>query len=224
MSIRIALMATALAFPASAGAATVEVEILGSAYKPDSVTVTAGDTVNWTNKDPVLHTVTSDNGAFQSSGDLGMSQTHPVTFVTPGTYAYHCVYHSYTMKGTVTVLAPGQPVPPPPPELRVGDRRLREGDGGFRRAVFVLRLSQASSTPVEVMFATANGTARRRSDYRARAGTVTFAPGETVKQVVVRVVADLRDERRETFWLLLRNPTGATLVDQRGRGLIIDDD
>jgi hypothetical protein len=74
------------------------------------------------------------------------------------------------------------------------------------------------------MFATANGTARRRSDYRARAGTATFAPGETVKQVVVRVVADLRDERRETFWLLLRNPTGATLVDSRGRGLIIDDD
>ena len=77
---------------------------------------------------------------------------------------------------------------------------------------------------MEVRFGTANGTARRRSDYRARSGMVTFAPGETVKRVVVRVVGDRRDERRETFWLLLHNPTGATLVDPRGRGLIIDDD
>jgi len=219
--IRIALVVTALAFPAAAGAATVDVEILGSAYNPASVTVTAGDTVNWTNKDPDLHTVTSDNGAFQSSGNLGMSQTHPVIFMTPGTYAYHCFWHSF-MTGTVTVVPQGTPLPPP--ELRVGDRRLREGDGGLRRAVFVLRLSQASSTPVEVRFGTANGTARRRSDYRARSGMVTFAPGETVKRVVVRVVGDRRDERRETFWLLLHNPTGATLVDPRGRGLIIDDD
>ena len=221
MPIRIALVVTALAFPAAAGAATVDVEILGSAYNPASVTVTAGDTVNWTNKDPVVHTVTSDNGAFQSSGDLGMSQSHPVTFTLPGTYAYHCYWHSF-MTGTVTVVPQGTPLPPP--ELRVGDRRLREGDGGLRRAVFVLRLSQASSTPVEVRFGTANGTARRRSDYRARSGMVTFAPGETVKRVVVRVVGDRRDERRETFWLLLHNPTGATLVDPRGRGLIIDDD
>lgn len=221
MSIRLALVLLALAFPASAGAATVEVEILGDSYKPASVTVASGDTVNWTNKDPYLHTVTSDDGTFQSSGDLGMGQTHPVTFTTPGTYAYHCFYHSF-MTGTVTVVAPGTPLPPP--ELRVGDRRLREGDRGFRSAVFAVRLSQASASVVEVMFATANGTARRRSDYRARSGKITFAPGETLKRVIVRVVGDRRDERNERFWLLLRNPRGATLADHRGRGLIIDDD
>jgi len=222
MSIRIALVATALAFPASAGTATVDVDVKDFEYQPASVTIAVNDTVRWTNRGAFVHTVTSDTPGQFSSGDLTTNAEFPQTFMTPGTYPYHCVYHSLTMKGTVTVLAPGQPAPPP--ELRVGDRRLREGDGGFRRAVFVVRLSQASSTPVEVMFATANGTARRRSDYRARAGTVTFAPGETVKQVVVRVVADRRDERRETFWLVLRNAAGATLVDQRGRGLIIDDD
>jgi plastocyanin len=221
VSIRIALVATALAFPASAGAATVDADIKDFEYQPASVTIAVNDTVRWTNRGAFTHTVTSDTPGQFGSGDLTTNAEFSHTFMTPGTYSYHCVHHP-TMTGTVTVVAHGTPLPPP--ELRVGDRRLREGDGGFRRAVFVLRLSQASSTPVEVMFATANGTARRRSDYRARAGRLTFAPGETVKQVVVRVVADRRDERRETFWLLLRNPTGATLVDHRGRGLIIDDD
>jgi plastocyanin len=219
--IRILLAVTVLAFPGAAGAAVVDVDIQDSGYQPSSVTIALNDTVRWTNRGTLAHTVTSDTAGQFDSGNIAPTAQFAQPFTTPGTYAYHCTYH-FTMKGTVTVLAPGAPVPPP--ELRVGDRRLREGDGGFRRAIFVLRLSQASSTPVEVRFATANGTARRRSDYRARSGMVTFAPGETVKRVVVRVVADLRDERRETFWLLLPNATGATLADARGRGLIVDDD
>lgn len=221
MSIRIALVVTALAFPAAAGAATVDVDIRDFEYQPASVTIAVNDTVRWTNRGAFTHTATSDTPGQFDSGDLITNAQFPHTFMTPGTFAYHCFYHP-TMTGTVTVVAPGTPLPPP--ELRVGDRRVREGDGGFRSAVFVVRLSQASSTLVEVMFGTANGTARRRSDYRARSGTVTFAPGQTVKRVAVRVVADLRDERRETFWLLLHDPTGATLADHRGRGLIIDDD
>lgn len=223
MSIRTAAaVVCALAAPATAGAATVDVDIQDSGYQPASITIAVNDTVRWTNRGTLTHTVTSDTAGQFDSGDMASMAQFPQTFLTPGTYPYHCLYHSLTMKGTVTVLAPGTPLPPP--ELRIGDRRLREGDGGFRRAVFVLRLSQASSTAVEVQFRTANGTARRRSDYRARSGRVTFAPGETVKRVVVRVVADLRDERRETFWLLLHDSTGATLIDPRGRGVIVDDD
>ena len=222
MSIRIAVVLCVFAFPVAARAATVDVDIQDSGYQPGSITIAVNDTVRWTNRGTLTHTVTSDTAGQFDSGDMPPTAQFSHTFTIPGTFAYHCIYHPLTMKGTVAVLPPGVPVPPP--ELRVGDRRLREGDGGFRRAVFVLRLSQASSTAVEVLFRTANGTARRRSDYRARSGRVTFAPGETVKRVVVRVVADLRDERRETFWLLLHDSTGATLVDPRGRGLIIDDD
>lgn len=222
MSLRVAVVLCVLAFPASARAATVDVDIQDSGYQPASVTIAVNDTVRWTNRGTLTHTVTSDNVGQFESGDMAPMAQFAQTFTTPGSYPYHCFYHPLTMKGTVTVLAPGTPIPPP--ELRVGDRRLREGDGGFRSAVFVLRLSQASSTAVQVLFRTANGTARRRSDYRARSGTVTFAPGETVKRVVVRVLADRRDERREFFWLLLRTPTGATLVDPRGRGIIVDDD
>jgi plastocyanin len=221
VSIRIALVATALAFPASAGAATVDIDILDTGYQPASVTIAVNDTVRWTNRGGLTHTVTSDTPGQFDSGNMAPNAQFPHTFTTPGSYPYHCSLHSF-MQGTVTVLAPG--APPPLPELRVGDRRIREGDRGLRAAVFVVRLSQASSTPVTVMFRTANGTARRRSDYRARSGTITFAPGETVKRIRAWVVGDRRDERRETFWLLLRNPTGATLVDGRGRGLIIDDD
>ena len=221
MSIRIALAATALAFPASPGAATVEVDIQDTGFQPASVTIAVNDTVRWTNRGTLTHTVTSDSAGQFNSGDLGMNAQFTHTFATPGSFPYHCFYHSF-MTGTVTVLAPG--TPPPPPEIRISDLRLREGDGGVRSAIFILRLSQASTTSVTVGWETANGTAKRRSDYRARTRTLTIQPGETLKRLTVPVVADRRDERRETFWLLLQDPVGATLVDQRGRGLIIDDD
>ncbi|MEX2102334.1 MAG: cupredoxin domain-containing protein, partial [Gaiellaceae bacterium] len=155
MPIRIALVVTALAFPTAAGAATVDVDIKDFEYQPASVTIAVNDTVRWTNRGAFTHTVTWDTPGQFDSGDLITNAQFPQTFMTPGTFAYHCFYHP-TMTGTVTVVAPGTPLPPP--ELRIGDRRLREGDGGFRRAVFVLRLSQASSTAVEVQFRTANGT------------------------------------------------------------------
>jgi plastocyanin len=231
MSFRVAL-AAALVFPAGAGSATVDVDIRGSAYQPASVSVAVGDTVRWTNRDPVTHTVSSDTGAFES-GDLALNQAYSFTFMAPGTYAYSCFWHP-SMSGTVTVASgpgPPPPVPPPPPpepsappELRIGDRRLREGDSGLRSAVFILRLSQASATTIRVGWRTARGTARRRSDYRARTRTLTIQPGETLKRLTVPTVGDPRDEKNETLWLVLQDPQGATIADSRGRGLIVDDD
>lgn len=221
MSIRIALVVTALAFPAAAGAATVDVDIKDFEYQPASVTIAVNDTVHWTNRGAFTHTVTSDTPGQFDSGDLITSAQFPHTFMTPGTYAYHCVHHP-TMTGTVTVVAQGTPLPPP--ELRISDLRLREGDGGVRSAIFILRLSHASATSITVGWETADGTAKRRSDYRARSRTLTIQPGEMLKRLTVPVVSDRGDERNETFWLVLHNPTSATLVDPRGRGLIIDDD
>jgi plastocyanin len=221
MALRTVIVGLALALAGPADGAVIDVKIQGSAYQPASVTIAPGDTVHWTNGDFVTHTVTSDTAGQFESGDMGMGATFSHTFDTPGSYPYHCVWHGF-MTGTVTVL--GEAGTPLPPALRVGDRRVREGDGGLRNAVFVVRLSAASAQSVQVSFRTANGTARRRSDYRARSGTVTFAPGETLRRVVVRVVADRRNERNETFWLVLSGPVAATLADARGRALIVDDD
>lgn len=73
-------------------------------YDPAEVVVVIGvnNTITWVNTDSVAHTVTADNGSFDS-GNLapGASWTH--TFTTPGTYRYYCTYHLW-MGGEVVVL------------------------------------------------------------------------------------------------------------------------
>ena len=54
--------------------------------------------------------------------------------------------------------------------------------------------------------------------------TLTFAAGETAKQVTVLVNGDLLDEINESFFLNLTNPINATLSDAQGLGTITDDD
>ena len=78
------------------------VNISGFAFSPASISIKAGVKLTWTNKDGTTHTVTSDNGAFTSSGDLATGDTYEFTFMTAGTYHYHCAIHP-AMKGTVTV-------------------------------------------------------------------------------------------------------------------------
>lgn len=77
------------------------VTLSGLTFSPKSLTVTAGTTVTWTNKEAITHTVTSDTGLFDS-GDLTNGQTYQYTFSSAGTFAYHCKYHS-GMTGTIIV-------------------------------------------------------------------------------------------------------------------------
>jgi plastocyanin len=63
------------------------------AFSPSTLTVTAGTTVTWTNKDGVPHTVTSDNGLFDS-GSISNNGTYSHKFETAGTYPYHCSIHT----------------------------------------------------------------------------------------------------------------------------------
>jgi plastocyanin len=92
------------------GAGIADVRIVDSAFQPDVITVTTGTTVRWTNIGAVLHTVSSDTGLWDS-GDLGTGGVFTRTFMTPGTFDYHCNYHPLQMTGKVVVLAPG-PQPP----------------------------------------------------------------------------------------------------------------
>jgi len=79
----------------------VDVTIQNSAFNPPSVEVSAGDTVRWTNKDSVEHTV---NGQTFGSGPIPKGQNYEFLFTTPGVYNYDCSIHP-AMKGTVTVVA-----------------------------------------------------------------------------------------------------------------------
>ena len=62
------------------------------------------------------------------------------------------------------------------------------------------------------------------SDYVDDSGTLTFAPGETVRTALVQIRNDLITEPTETFRFLLSNPTGATISRNTATVTIIDND
>jgi amicyanin len=98
-----------------ARAATHEVTIADFAFAPQELTITAGDTVTWTNEDAMVHTATSVNGAFDS-GDLAQGASYSLTFSTPGTFDYLCTPHP-SMTGRIVVLAAPTPTAAPSGEL-----------------------------------------------------------------------------------------------------------
>ncbi len=85
---------------------TIAIETAG--FSPAQITVPAGTTVRWVNNDTVnAHTTTSTVQGGQDSWDshgLAANQAFSQTFMTPGTYPYHCTIHP-GMNGTVIVTA-----------------------------------------------------------------------------------------------------------------------
>ena len=73
-------------------------------FAPTSLTVSAGSTVTWTNKDDEPHTVVSDTAVFRS-GALDTDESFAFRFDKPGTYHYACSIHP-RMVGTIVVLSP----------------------------------------------------------------------------------------------------------------------
>lgn len=71
-------------------------------YDQPSITIKKGDIVVWTNVGEVEHTITAENGEF-NSGYLKPSDNYSVKFDNPGEFYYHCMYHTGWMKGVVIV-------------------------------------------------------------------------------------------------------------------------
>ncbi len=107
-------------------------------------------------------------------------------------------------------------------------RSLPEGNVGSSGSVtFDISLNTASTQTVTVNFATANGInnpAIAGTDYVAKSGKLTFAPGETLKRVTIQFIGDSTVELNETFFFDLLTPTNATIADSRGVGQINNDD
>jgi plastocyanin len=91
---------------AHAAPATRQINVVNFSYSPSSLPVQEGDTVVWTNHGSVDHTVTADNGSF-NSGSLSPGQSFSHTFTTAGVVAYHCLFHGAAggigMSGRITV-------------------------------------------------------------------------------------------------------------------------
>ena len=89
----------------AAGAQTqssmAEVKIDNFSFGPATLTVAAGTTVTWSNRDDIPHTVVSDDKAFKSKV-LDTDEKFSFTFTKPGTYGYFCSIHP-KMTGKVVV-------------------------------------------------------------------------------------------------------------------------
>jgi plastocyanin len=113
----VALFALLPIASAAPRAATQNVTLKDNEFDPKTITVNVGDTVMWMDQGQNEHTVTADNGSFDS-GDLkvGEKTSFSFTFSKAGTFAYHCKYHGGAggqgMSGTVVVQAAGAPAAP----------------------------------------------------------------------------------------------------------------
>ena len=114
--------------------------------------------------------------------------------------------------------------PATPPAVSIADLAVVEGNGQHSHFMFVATLNKASTDPVTVNYATADGTAVAGSDYSAASGTIAFAPGVTSQLVHVDVHGDTVAESNETFTVTLSNPAGATIAGGTAIGTITDDD
>ena len=79
----------------------MEVKIDNFSFGPATVTVPAGTTVTWTNRDDIPHTVVSDDKVFKSKV-MDTDEKFSFTFAKPGTYSYFCSVHP-KMTGKVVV-------------------------------------------------------------------------------------------------------------------------
>ena len=88
---------------------------------------------------------------------------------------------------------------------------------------FRVSLSSATTVPVTVRVATANGSAKAGQDYVKAARSLTFAPGTTRLTFAVKVKGDRAREPHETFKVLLSGVTNA-VSGKSGVGTIRSDD
>lgn len=77
------------------------ISIVDFAFGPATLTVPAGSTVTWTNKDGEPHTVVANDGSFHSPA-MDTNGTFSFTFSTPGSFDYICSIHPF-MHATVVV-------------------------------------------------------------------------------------------------------------------------
>ena len=107
-----------------------------------------------------------------------------------------------------------------PPVLSISGAKGIEGS----EVEFTIDMAGASSGPVTVNYATADGTATGPADYEPATGVLTFDPADDSpsRTVAVALLSDNADEPDETFAMVLSAPVGATIGTASADGTIID--
>ncbi len=112
--------------------------------------------------------------------------------------------------------------------ISISSASIAEGSASPRKVALDVTLATPQSSTVTVNYATADITgpnaASAATDYTARSGTVTFAPGTTSKEVDISVKGDKVTEPDEQFNVVLSSPSGAPIVQGTGTVTIVNDD
>ena len=95
------VFAAGVEFAQAAEPATT-ISIDNFSFTPATLTVKAGTTVTWTNRDDIPHGIASSNNAFKRSAALDTDNSFSFTFTTAGTYQYFCYIHPH-MVGSIVV-------------------------------------------------------------------------------------------------------------------------
>ncbi len=99
----IAVASFVMVAPAADAATVTPVKVIDFAFTPKLVTIRHGSAVKWTNRSTFFqHSVTRTAGAWTIDRTLSPGAAVSQTFLRPGTYSYHCKFHS-VMVGKVVV-------------------------------------------------------------------------------------------------------------------------
>lgn len=107
----------------------------------------------------------------------------------------------------------------PSPKVILSGLPGDEGDA----LTFTVSLSAPLATTFSVDFATSDAGAVAGEDYVATSGTLTFAPGETIKTFTVQTLVDTEMEWDEEFFVSLTNPSAPAVIQSYGWGYIYGD-
>ncbi|MCK4628369.1 MAG: right-handed parallel beta-helix repeat-containing protein, partial [Sedimentisphaerales bacterium] len=175
---------------------------------------------DWNNPAFFALFVDSANGDFRhaSASSLGVGHGDPANYPISDILG---VYRSippdagcYEYGGT-----PSQPL------ISISDQSITEADSGTADVAFTVSLSAAGDEIVTVNYTTANGTATTADgDYVAVSDTLSFPIGTTERTITVSVNGDTNIEPDETFHINLSNPANATIADNQGECIIVNDD
>lgn len=114
---------------------------------------------------------------------------------------------------------------PAMPLLSINDVSQVEGTGGTTSFVFEVRLSEPSTQIINVGYSTFDNFAVSPDDYDTASGTLTFNPGETSKNINIKIVPDSEIEQDETFLVQLSGAGGDVwYLNFIGTGTILNDD
>ena len=87
--------------PPAGGRDSVTAVVQDFMFRPARLEIAAGTTVVWTNGGQMLHTVSAEDGSFDS-GPIEAGKRLGITFSRPGTFPFHCTPHPF-MRGEVVV-------------------------------------------------------------------------------------------------------------------------